>query len=165
MKKEYHVFVLVLQTILLYNCIGQMPHDEDFYYDTEDKSIGKIIAGTIRADNTFGMEPLIYPRVDKFQEFNNFIIAYQIPDISDFYYRNNKNDSGMKESDSETYYNDSINCWIREIRKLRDCYWIIRKSPIKVYGPLNEKEYWSLYKSLDVENSHSDKKIRVYWID
>lgn len=158
-------WILVLSSILFIMSCDDLPNDSDYYYFNGE--FGKIIEGTVRGDGTFTMDVLIYPEVQKVKEYDDFILAYQIPDISDYYKRPFKETFNPELYDSLEWKHhcDSINHRIDRIRKFKECYWIIQKRTKKVYGPLTKKEYDRLCIKLDVKKKVNDgKDIGIYWM-
>lgn len=160
-NKSLHIAnALLVFAMLIFQSCNDIPQDGDYYYNPADKSIGKIIEGSIQTDGTFAMEPLIYPMVDSYEDYDDYIVAHQLPDIDVRYERTPSEVELMGKQ--HKHYNDSVNRLISEIRKLDSCYWIICKSKKQVYGPLQKEEFDKLCKKLDVKNSSSQRHIKLF---
>ncbi len=149
--------IIVLVSVI---CCKDVPNDADYYFF--NGSLGKVIEGSIRDDGCFSMETIVYRDVRRYEVHDNYILAYQEPDIVECDYRHI---SYSSDDDSVywTHYDDSVNKLLDKVSELHDCYWIIQKSSQKVYGPLNEKEYRNLCVKLDVKKKNEKyKHIKVY---
>ena len=157
-------WILVLSSILFIMSCDDLPNDSDYYYFNGE--FGKIIEGSVRDNGIFAMDVLIYPEVQKVKEYDDFILACQIPDIPDYYKRSFSTfNSELYDSLEWKHHCDSINHRIDRIRKFKECYWIIQKRTKKVYGPLTKKEYDRLCIKLDVKKKVDDgKDIGIYWM-
>lgn len=156
-------FFVAFITMFIINSINDVPHDEDYCYDNCGL-ISKIEEGSIREDETFAMEHLIYPEVKWYKDYDDYILAYQVPDIDDCFYRHTVF-STHEDSVKWMQYDDSVNKWLDKIQKLPECYWIIHKRTKKVYGPLTETEFNKLCIKLDVKKKNKNGKCgRVYFI-
>ena len=150
-------WILVLSSILFIMSCDDLPNDSDYYYFNGE--FGKIIEGSVRDNGIFAMDVLIYPEVQKVKEYDDFILACQIPDIPDYYKRSFSTfNSELYDSLEWKHHCDSINHRIDRIRKFKECYWIIQKRTKKVYGPLTKKEYDRLCIKLDVKKKVNDGK-------
>ena len=159
-KIKYGLLGIIVLSVPIV-CRNPQPHDQDYYYDNRGE-IGKIIPGTIDDDDCFGIEPLIYPEIKEMEEYDDYILAYQVVDI-DTSYIDSPDPTSMDSL--ELHRCDSINRWIHKIQKLKDCYWIIHKSTQKVYGPLTKSEYQRLCTKLDVTKKNPEgRTINVYWV-
>ena len=161
-KIKYGLLGIIVLSVPIV-CRNPQPHDQDYYYENVGgRGIGKIIPGTIDDDDCFGIEPLIYPEIKEMEEYDDYILAYQVVDIDTFYI--DSPDPTSMDS-LELHRCDSINRWIHKIQKLKDCYWIIHKSTQKVYGPLTKSEYQRLCTKLDVTKKNPEgRTINVYWV-
>ena len=161
-KIKYGLLGIIVLSVPIV-CSDPKPHDQDYYYwNVGGMGIGKIIPGTIDDDDCFGMVPLIYPEIKEMEEYDDYILAYQVVDIDSSYIY--PPDPTYMDS-IEMHRRDSINHWLRRIQKLKDCYWIIHKSTQKVYGPLTKREYQRLCTKLDVTKKNPEgRTINVYWV-
>lgn len=161
MKKKLIIYILssFAAIIFLCFCCDDKPRDSDYYYQPSDNSFGKIIEGSIYHSG-FSMETLVYPTIKDFEEYDDYVLARQEPNIKDYY---KVTHIPHNHRDSITLHQaDSINQLIDWLNKMPECYWIVQKSTKKVYGPLTKTEYDRLSKKLDVKNAVAGKHIRVY---
>lgn len=157
-KLVFSIGLFAIQS-LLFSC-DDRPNDADYYFFNGE--LGKVEEGTIREDGTFCMETLIYSDVKKYEVYDDYILAYQVPCIDKDDYRDIVYPT-YEDSIAWSHYDDSVNNLLDKVSKLHDCYWIIQKSTKKVYGPLSKKEYNRLCKELNVKKENDKfRHIRVY---
>lgn len=105
---------------------------------------------------------LIPQEVLNYEYDKNYIIVYQIPDSA--VYRYYYIDIYKLSSDTtlrSPEITDSLEALLDSMLTIRDCYWIIRKSDAKVYGPMTESDFNKQCKKMNI-TLKMDKKKRIH---
>lgn len=128
MKKYYFIIFLLNTCAILISCQSVFYTDLGNHYAwLEDRAIVKITGET---GNSLYYDVLIRPQVLNCDYDEEFIIAYQVYDGSEWY--------DVARTDGE---NDSLRLQFAELRKIKHCYWIINKETGRILGPLRKNEF------------------------
>ena len=142
MRKFLYIFVV----LLLCGC-----HDD--YWDLGDSYLYSDGCVYKYIDEKGGpMATLIPYDVLNFSFDKNYIIAYQKPDSA--IYRNYYINIFRESSDSTIRSQeiaDSLEILLGRMLSIRDCYWIIRKKDVKVYGPMRELDFNRQCKKMNIK--------------
>lgn len=143
MRKFLYLFVFI--TLMLYGCHDDYRELGDTYI-YESGRIDKII------DKKTGTIDILIPeQVLNYAHDKNYIIAYQIPDsaIYRYYYIDSyKRCSDSTKQSRET--TDSLEALLDRMLSIQNCYWIIRKRDVKVYGPMKESDFYRQCKKMNI---------------
>ena len=136
-RRRSNIVVLLFCSILT-SCLGVFYIDlGNRYAWLEDRIIVKIKEET---DNSLYYDLLIRPQVLNYDYDNQFIIAYQVYDGSEWY---NSNQIAEEK--------DSLFIQFAKLKQLKHCYWIINKETGQVMGPMRKSEFERKCKELHVK--------------
>ena len=130
---------------LLTSCFGVFYIDLGNHYAwLEERMIVKIKE---EKQYSLSCDYLIYPQVLNFDYDNKYIIVYQVYDGSEYYYTAPRVDK-----------RDSLLAQFKDVKKIKNCYWIIDKEANRVMGPMTKPEFDRRCEAL-----HVKAKLRKIW--
>ena len=132
MYKRYLYIVLLFLCWMLMTACGVYYDDLGSHYAwLESREIVRITEKS-EDEESISYDEIIRPQVLNYAFDDNFIIAYQVYDESEFY------DISLVQDKIER---DSLLNQFSKLKIIKHCYWIINKNTHKVIGPMTQSEF------------------------
>ncbi len=136
-------FFLVLFLIIFVGCVSNdyIPICDNYYFDNN-----KFVRISHYNDDIDQIDRIIVPwDVRDWTYDDTYIQVFQVVEKDTSIY------SWLKGNYYPKEYNDSIDSLVLKMKRIRYCYWIIRRCDEKVIGPMDKHAYLDKCRSIGLE--------------